>query len=73
MAKEDDVIKMDCEVLDVLPNAMFRVKGVDNEHELIAYLGGKMRKRRIRITLGDVVEVEISPYDLKKGRITYRR
>ena len=73
MAKEDDVIKMDCEVLDVLPNAMFRVKSIENEHELIAYLGGKMRKRRIRITLGDTVEVELSPYDLKKGRITYRR
>jgi len=64
---------MDCEVLDVLPNAMFRVKNIENEHELIAYLGGKMRKRRIRITLGDTVEVELSPYDLKKGRITYRR
>jgi translation initiation factor IF-1 len=52
---------------------MFRVKSIENEHELIAYLGGKMRKRRIRITLGDTVEVELSPYDLKKGRITYRR
>jgi len=73
LAKEDDTIKMDCEVLDVLPNAMFRVKSKETQHELIAYLGGKMRKARIRITLGDVVEVEMSPYDLKKGRITYRR
>ena len=73
MAKEDDTIKMDCEVLDVLPNAMFRVKSKETENELIAYLGGKMRKARIRITLGDTVEVELSPYDLKKGRITYRR
>ena len=73
MAKEDESIKMDCEVLDVLPNATYRVKGVETQHELIAYLGGKMRKARIRITLGDIVEVELSPYDLKKGRITYRR
>tara|TARA_R110000868_G_scaffold267562_1_gene526861 strand:+ start:78 stop:299 length:222 start_codon:yes stop_codon:yes gene_type:complete len=73
LAKKDDVIKMDCEVLDVLPNTLFRVKNPDNGHELIAYLGGKMRKRRIRITLGDTVEVEMSPYDLNKGRITYRR
>lgn len=73
MAKNDDTIKMDCKVLDVLPNATFRVQGMETEHELIAYLGGKMRKARIRITLGDIVEVELSPYDLKKGRITYRR
>lgn len=73
MAKESDTIKMDCEVLEVLPNATFKVKGLETQHELIAYLGGKMRQAKIRITLGDVVEVEISPYDLKKGRITYRR
>ena len=58
-------------VLDALPNAMFRVK-LENDHELIAHISGKMRKFYIRILPGDRVTVEISPYDLTKGRITYR-
>ncbi len=68
---KDDVITMDGVVLDALPNAMFRVK-LENDHVLICHISGKMRKFWIRILPGDRVTVEISPYDLTKGRITYR-
>jgi translation initiation factor IF-1 len=71
MAKNKDLFELDGEVIDVLPNQMFRVK-LENEHELIAYTGGKMRQFRIKIILGDRVRVEMTPYDLSKGRITYR-
>lgn len=68
---KDHHIKLEGEVIHVLPNARFRVK-LDNEHEVVAYIGGKMRKFEIRIILGDRVEVEISPYDLSKGIIVRR-
>lgn len=68
---KEDTIQLDGEVLDALPNAMFRVK-LENGHEIIAHISGKMRKFYIRILPGDRVTVEISPYDLTKGRITYR-
>jgi len=55
----------------LLPNAMFRVK-LDNDHEVLAHTSGKMRKNRIRVLLGDRVNVEMTPYDLTKGRITFR-
>lgn len=58
-------------VTEVLPNAMFRVK-LDNEHEVLAHTSGKMRKNRIRVLSGDRVNVEMTPYDLSKGRITFR-
>lgn len=58
-------------VEEVLPDTRFRVK-LDNGHELIAYSGGKMRKHRIRVLAGDNVTVEMSPYDLNKGRVTFR-
>lgn len=58
-------------VEEVLPDTRFRVK-LDNGHELIAYSGGKMRKHRIRVLAGDKVTVEMSPYDLNKGRVTFR-
>ncbi len=58
-------------MIEALPNAMFRVK-LDNDHQVIAYAAGKMRKFYIRILLGDRIKVEISPYDLQRGRITYR-
>ena len=58
-------------VTQVLPNATFRVK-LENDHEIIAHTAGKMRKNRIRILAGDNVLVEMTPYDLTKGRITYR-
>jgi translation initiation factor IF-1 len=70
MAKEEK-ITIEGEVLDALPNAMFRVK-LENKHEIIAVISGKMRMNYIRILAGDRVTVEISPYDLTKGRIIYR-
>ncbi len=70
MAKED-MLQFEGEVLDTLPNAMFKVK-LENDHEIIAHISGKMRKFYIRILPGDRVTVDISPYDLSKGRITYR-
>lgn len=71
MAKED-LIEMSGQVLEVLPDARYRVK-LDNGHELVAYTNGKMRKHHIRILAGDKVSLELSPYDLTKGRITFRR
>jgi translation initiation factor IF-1 len=68
---KNDAIEMDGTVVDALPNTQFKVK-LDNGHELLAYTGGKMRKFRIRILLGDRVRVEMSPYDLTRGRISYR-
>lgn len=70
MGKEDK-ISVDAEVTDALPNAMFKVK-LENGHSVLAHLAGKMRMHYIRIVPGDRVTVEISPYDLTKGRITYR-
>ena len=70
MAKED-VIEMEGTVLDTLPNTMFRVE-LENGHVVTAHISGKMRKHYIRILTGDKVTVELTPYDLTKGRITYR-
>lgn len=71
MAK-DDHIKMQGRVIDTLPNTMFRVE-LENGHEILAHISGKMRMHFIRILPGDTVVVEMSPYDLSKGRITYRK
>ena len=70
MSKED-LLEFQGEVVEKLPNAMFRVK-LENEHEIIARLAGKMRKFRIRVMPGAKVAVEMTPYDLTKGRITFR-
>jgi translation initiation factor IF-1 len=70
VAKEE-AIKFSGEITEVLPNAMFRVL-LDNGHEIIAHAAGKLRKFRIRILAGDKVDVEMTPYDLSKGRIVYR-
>jgi translation initiation factor IF-1 len=70
VAKEEP-IEFSGVVSEVLPNAMFRVQ-LDNEHEILAHTSGKMRKNRIRVLAGDRVTVEMTPYDLTKGRITYR-
>ena len=70
MAKED-VLEYEGVVLEILPNAMFKVK-LDNEHEILAHTAGRMRKHRIRILAGDKVTVEMSTYDLTKGRIVFR-
>jgi translation initiation factor IF-1 len=70
MAKEE-LIEMHGVVREILPDARYRVK-LDNGHELVAYTAGKMRKHHIRILAGDNVSLELSPYDLTKGRITFR-
>ncbi len=72
MAKEEDKIRADGVVIEALPGTQFRVR-LDNGHEVLAYLSGKMRKYYIRILLGDHVAVEMSPYDLTRGRITFRQ
>jgi translation initiation factor IF-1 len=71
MAKKEEKIEVEGTVTEALPGTQFRVE-LDNGHEVLAYLSGKMRKYYIRILLGDRVRVEISPYDLTRGRITYR-
>jgi translation initiation factor IF-1 len=68
---KEELIEFGGEVVEKLPNAMFRVK-LENDHEVIARLAGKMRKFRIRVMPGDKVSVEMTPYDLSKGRITFR-
>jgi translation initiation factor IF-1 len=70
MAK-DDVIEMEGTVQETLPNTMFRVQ-LENGHVIIAHISGRMRKHYIRILTGDKVKIEMTPYDLSKGRITYR-
>ncbi len=69
--KTKDVIEVAGTVVETLPNAMFRVK-LDTGHTVLAHISGKMRMYYIRILLGDRVQVELSPYDLERGRITYR-
>ena len=71
MPKQDDKLTLEAEVLEALPNAMFKVK-LPNDHTVLAYVSGKMRKHYIRILPGDRVTVELSPYDLTKARIVYR-
>jgi translation initiation factor IF-1 len=70
MARED-LIEFSGAVIEVLPNTMFRVE-LQNGHKILAYTSGKMRKNKIRILAGDKVTVEMTPYDLTKGRITFR-
>jgi translation initiation factor IF-1 len=70
MAKED-LIEFAGTVSELLPNATFRVK-LDNDHEILAHTSGKMRKNRIRVLSGDRVQVEMTPYDLTRGRIVFR-
>ena len=72
MARENDKIQVEGTVIEALPGTQFRVN-LDNGHEVLAYLSGKMRRYYIRILLGDRVRVEISPYDLTRGRIVYRQ
>ena len=71
MAK-DDLIPAEGTIIDKQPNAFFKVQLENTEHVVLAVISGKMRKNRIRILVGDRVSVEMSPYDLSKGRITYR-
>ena len=69
---KEEAIEVTATVLETLPNAMFKVAVDENQHEVLAHISGKMRKNFIRILPGDKVLVELSPYDLKRGRITYR-
>jgi translation initiation factor IF-1 len=72
MAKNDDIIEMEGKIVEVLPNQMFKVE-LDNGHPVTCYTGGKMRQFRIRLVQGDRVAVHMTPYDLEKGRIVYRK
>jgi translation initiation factor IF-1 len=72
MTKEEGKIKVDGLVIEALPGTQFRVR-LDNGHEVLAYLSGKMRKHYIRILLGDRVALEMSPYDMARARITFRQ
>ena len=71
MAKKDGVLELEGTVIESLPNAMFKVE-LENKHQVLAHISGKMRKNFIRILPGDKVLVELSPYDLTRGRIIYR-
>jgi translation initiation factor IF-1 len=71
MAKNKDLFELEGDIVEVLPNQMFKVE-LENKHQVICYTGGKMRRFRIRLVMGDRVKIEMTPYDLDKGRITYR-
>ncbi len=71
MAKQQDTLEVRGRVTELLPGAKFRVS-LENDHEIIAHLGGKLRMFRIRLSVGDEIKVEMTPYDLSKGRIVYR-
>jgi translation initiation factor IF-1 len=72
VAKQDGFVTVQGVVDEVLPNATFRVILNDSQHKITAYLGGRLRQNNIKVLMGDQVEIEMSPYDLSKGRITYR-
>lgn len=69
---KEDILKYKGTILEILPGQMYRIELEENKHKLIGYASGKIKKNKIKILVGDSVEVEISPYDLTKGRITYR-
>lgn len=71
MSKDKGLLEVEGEIIDVLPNQMFKVQ-IENGHIVTAYTGGKMRQFKIRMILGDKVKLEMSPYDLSKGRIIFR-
>lgn len=73
MAKNNDLLELEGEIIDILPNQMFKVKLDANEHTIVCYTGGRMRQYKIRLVVGDQVKVEVSPYDLSKGRIVFRK
>lgn len=69
---KDDLLELTGQVTEVLPGSMYRVQLDDNQHIILAYLGGRLKQHKIKIILGDKVRVEMSTYDLSKGRVTYR-
>jgi translation initiation factor IF-1 len=72
MAKNSELLEFTGKVIDVLPNSTFKVKVDETQHELICYMGGRLKQHKIKVILGDNVKIEVSPYDLSKGRITFR-
>ena len=68
---KNDIIELEGNIVDVLPNQMYKVE-LDNNHVVTCYTAGKMRRFKIRLVLGDRVKIEMTPYDLEKGRITFR-
>ena len=72
MAKNSELIELVGKVVEVLPNSTFRVQVNNMAHEIICYMGGRLKQHKIKVILGDRVRVETSPYDLNKGRVTYR-
>jgi len=72
MSKNNELLELQGEIIDILPNQMFRVQLSEYSQNIICYTAGKLRQNKIRLVLGDTVKVEVSPYDLSKGRITYR-
>jgi translation initiation factor IF-1 len=72
MAKNSELLEFTGQVIDVLPNSTFKIKVDDTSHELICYMGGKLKQNKIKVILGDNVKIEVSPYDLTKGRIIFR-
>jgi len=72
MTKNSELIELTGRVKEVLPNSTFRVKVDKLEHQLLCYMGGRLKQHKIKIIMGDNVKIEVSPYDLTKGRITYR-
>lgn len=72
MAKNSELLELEGQVIEVLPNSTFRVKVSNMEHQLICYMGGRLKQNKIKVILGDAVRLEVSPYDLSKGRITFR-
>ena len=71
MSKSDDVIEFEGQIIDVLPGQSFKVL-LENGHIVVCYTSGRLRKNRIRLVLGDQVRIEMTPYDMTKGRVTYR-
>ena len=71
MAKNSEIIEMEGDIVEVLPNQMFKVE-LENGHKVVCYTGGKMRQFKIRLVQGDRVRIEMTPYDLNKGRIIFR-
>lgn len=72
MAKNDNLLEVEGEIAEILPNQMFKVRIHPSDAVIICYTGGRMRQNKIRLVAGDRVKVEMSPYDLSKGRITFR-
>jgi translation initiation factor IF-1 len=71
MAKNEGTLEMEGTIIDVLPNQTFKVE-LENQHVVVCYTSGRLRQHRIRLVLGDAVKIEMTPYDMTKGRITYR-